>query len=135
MSQVFSGKFMEQFQRFMDDGGMDIDEELHRELYRNEWVVYAKRPLGGAAQVIEYLGRYTHKVAISNHRLVDIADGNVTFRYKDYRDDGKNKTMTLDLSNSYAVSACTFCRTVSAKSGTTAFSRRVIKENFASSRR
>lgn len=96
MSRVFRGKFMEQFRCFMADGGMDIDEELHRDLYRNEWVVYAKRPFGGAAQVIEYLGRYTHKVAISNHRLMDIAEDRVTFSYRDYRDGGKTKTMTLD---------------------------------------
>jgi len=95
MSRVFRGKFMEQFRRFMTGNGIETDEELHRELYRNDWVVYAKHPFGGAEQVIEYLWRYTHKVAISNHRLMDIADGNVTFSYKDYRDSGKIKTMTL----------------------------------------
>ena len=95
MSRVFRGKFMEQFRRFMTGNGIETDEELHRELYRNDWVVYAKHPFGGAEQVIEYLGRYTHKVAISNHRLMDIADGNVTFSYKDYRDSRKIKTMTL----------------------------------------
>lgn len=96
MSRVFRGKFMEQFRCFMADDGMAIDEELHCDLYQNEWVVYAKRPFGGAAQVIEYLGRYTHKVAISNHRLIDIANGRVTFSYRDYRDGGKTKTMTIE---------------------------------------
>ena len=51
-----------------------------------DWVVYAKRPFAGPEQVLDYVGRYTHRVAISNNRLLDIADGNVTFRYKDYRE-------------------------------------------------
>jgi len=59
-----------------------------------EWVVYAKRPFGGPAQVLNYLGRYTHRVAISNHRLVKLEDGQVTFRWKDYRD-GRQKLLTL----------------------------------------
>ena len=60
-----------------------------------EWVVYAKRPFAGPEQVLDYVGRYTHRVAISNNRLLDIADGNVTFHYKDYRHDSQQKTMTL----------------------------------------
>jgi hypothetical protein len=60
-----------------------------------EWVVYAKRPFAGPQQVLDYVGRYTHRVAISNHRLVDIADGGVRFQWKDYRDQGQPKTMTL----------------------------------------
>ena len=60
-----------------------------------QWVVYAKRPFAGPEQVLDYVGRYTHRVAISNNRLLDIADGKVTFRYKDYRHEGQRKTMTL----------------------------------------
>lgn len=62
-----------------------------------EWVVYAKPPFGGPARVLDYLGRYTHRVAISNDRLIAAEDGQVTFRYKDYRAGGrdKNKVMTL----------------------------------------
>ena len=59
-----------------------------------EWVVYAKRPFAGPEQVLDYVGRYTHRVAISNHRRLDIAEGQVTFRYKDYRHDAQQKTMT-----------------------------------------
>jgi putative transposase len=59
-----------------------------------EWVVYAKPPFGGPRQVLDYVGRYTHRVAIANQRLVAIADGQVSFRWKDYRD-GRQKTMTL----------------------------------------
>ena len=61
-----------------------------------EWVVYAKRPFAGPEQVLDYVGRYTHRVAISNNRLLDIAEDKVTFRYKDYRHDAQQKTMTLE---------------------------------------
>src|SRR5271155_3731397 len=67
-----------------------------RELRRVEWVVYAKPPFGGPAQVLAYLGRYTHRVAISNARLVSVTDEHVAFRWKDYRRDGKAKIMTLE---------------------------------------
>jgi len=60
-----------------------------------DWVVYAKPPFGGPRQVIEYLGRYTHRVAISNERLVGLRDGAVTFRWKDYRHEQRSKRMTL----------------------------------------
>jgi hypothetical protein len=60
-----------------------------------EWVVYAKRPFAGPKQVLDYVGRYTHRVALSNNRLLDIADGQVSFRYKDYRHEAQQKTMTL----------------------------------------
>ena len=53
-------------------------------LFRQDWVVYAKPPFGGPEHVLQYLARYTHRVAISNHRIVNFADGNVTFRWKDY---------------------------------------------------
>jgi putative transposase/transposase-like zinc-binding protein len=67
-----------------------------RELRRVEWVVYAKPPFGGPAQVLAYLGRYTHRVAIANSRLVSMTDHAVAFRWKDYRHHGKAKVMTLD---------------------------------------
>jgi hypothetical protein len=67
-----------------------------RPLRRIEWVVYAKRPFGGPQQVLDYLGRYTHRVAIANSRLIDLADGQVRFRWKDYRHHDKPKMMTLD---------------------------------------
>ena len=65
-------------------------------MVRTEWVVYAKPPWGGAATVLKYLARYTHKAAISNHRLVDLADGRVSFRWKDYAHGGRPGIMTLD---------------------------------------
>ena len=60
-----------------------------------EWVVYAKPPFAGPEQVLEYVGRYTHRVAISNNRLLDIADGMVRFLWRDYRDHNRQKTMTV----------------------------------------
>ena len=65
-------------------------------VWNTEWVVYAKRPFAGPAQVLDYVGRYTHRVAISNNRLVSMDNGKVRFRWKDYRDGNRQKTMTLD---------------------------------------
>ena len=60
------------------------------------WVVYAKPPFAGAERVLEYVGRCTHRVAIANNRIVDIEDGKVRFRWKDYRNENRQKVMTLD---------------------------------------
>ena len=67
-----------------------------RELRRINWVVYAKPPFGGPAQMLAYLGRYTHRVAISNARLVSVTGDQVAFRWKDYRHHGSSKVMTLE---------------------------------------
>ncbi len=66
-------------------------------LRHTPWVVYAKKPFGGAQQVLDYLGRYTHRVAIANGRLIDCANQTVSFRWKDYRACNKSRTMTLDV--------------------------------------
>lgn len=66
-----------------------------RPLYEKEWVVFCKAPFGGPDQVINYLGRYTHRVAISNDRILKLADDQVSFRYKDYKDGARQKVMTL----------------------------------------
>ena len=70
-------------------------EELLKPLYYKKWVTYAKAPFGGPEQVFRYLGRYTHRVAISNHRILNVANGRVAFSLKDYADGGRRKTMTL----------------------------------------
>jgi len=70
---------------------------LLAQLRATPWVVYAKRPFGGPAQVLTYLGRYTHRIAISNARLVSLVDGVVQFRWKDYADRGHTKIMALDV--------------------------------------
>jgi len=66
-----------------------------RPLFRSAWVVYAKRPFGGAQHALRYLGQYTHRVAISNHRLVALADGVVTFRWRDSAHQNMKRLMTL----------------------------------------
>ena len=65
-------------------------------VWNKPWVVYTKRPFAGPAQVLDYVGRYTHRVAISNNRLVSMDNGKVSFRWKDYRDGDRQKTMTLE---------------------------------------
>ena len=71
-------------------------EALCQKAGRLEWVVYAKRPFGGPEQVLKYLARYTHRVAISNRRLLSMEDGRVTFEWKDYAAGNQTKTMTLE---------------------------------------
>jgi hypothetical protein len=68
-----------------------------RSLYRQPWVVYAKPPFGSPVHVLHYLARYTHRVAISNHRLVTVTDESVSFRWKDYRHGSQVRTLTLDV--------------------------------------
>ncbi len=72
-------------------------EKLCDKLFKKKWITYIKKPFGGAEQVIDYLGRYTHRVAISNERIIKLENDRVTFRYRDYRDGNKNKLMTLDV--------------------------------------
>lgn len=90
LSKVFRAKYVQQLRT----GGI-IDQLLIDNLFQKQWVVYAKRPFGGPKQVIEYLGRYTHKVAISNHRITAVNNNQVSFTYKDYKQGGLQKTMTL----------------------------------------
>ncbi|NQU84479.1 MAG: IS91 family transposase [Mariniphaga sp.] len=71
-------------------------EVLKNKLYLKNWNVYSKKPFGGPDSVIKYLGNYTHRVAISNHRIISDDDGKITFRYKDYKSGVFNKTITLD---------------------------------------
>lgn len=93
MSKVFRARFIDALKQELPQ---TIEPSLVDELYKNHWVVYGKRPFNGPHSVIEYLGRYTHKIAISNHRITDISDDQVTFHYKDYRQEATTKTMTLD---------------------------------------
>lgn len=93
MSKVFRGKFIALLKERLPD---EINPGLIDALYKRDWVVYAKRPFSGPESVIEYLGRYTHKIAISNHRIKQFENGKVTFSYKDYRHGSVNKEMTLE---------------------------------------
>ena len=108
LSRVFRGKFLAGLREAFSQDKLILPGRLATlaepdgrvawwsSLYDKEWVVYAKRPFGGPEQVLKYLARYTHRVAISNARLVDLSNGRVTFRYKDYADGQQHKTMTLD---------------------------------------
>src|SRR5262249_14381489 len=71
-------------------------EQLRAQLYTKDWVVYAKAPLAGPAHVLDYVGRYTHRVAIANHRILDVRDGCVRFAYRNRRQGNRVRTMTLD---------------------------------------
>ncbi len=88
---MFRAKYLELLQRRLAAG----HEALLADLRRFEWVVYVKRPFAGPEQVLDYFGRYTHRIAISNHRLVCHQDGLVTFRWKDYADSIRTKLMAL----------------------------------------
>ncbi len=74
---------------------IELDKALRESLFKKDWVVYAKRPFSSPKSVVEYLGKYTHKVAISNHRLKSIEEERVTFSYKDYRSQGEKKVMSF----------------------------------------
>lgn len=92
MSKVFRAKFVASIKQKV----ADIDKELINNLFKKNWVIYAKRPFANPQSVIEYLGRYTHKIAISNHRIKSIDENTVTFSYKDYRKQAQTNEMTLD---------------------------------------
>ncbi len=91
LSEVFRARFVTALRNKFKG----LERSFYNALFRTPWVVYAKRPFGSPKHVIEYLGRYTHKVAISNHRIVDVQNDRVTIRYKDYRDKSKVKQMSL----------------------------------------
>jgi putative transposase/transposase-like zinc-binding protein len=108
LSRVFRGKFMAGLKRLYRRKQLRCagpcaalaDEkqfrELRRRLHRQDWVVYAKPAFGGPRQVLRYLGRYTHRVAISNHRLLAFDGERVTFRWKDYAHGNQQRQMTLE---------------------------------------
>lgn len=91
MSKVFRARFVAELRK----GFPPQPQSLYDQLFMQNWVVYAKQPFSGPKQVIEYLGRYTHKIAISNHRIQSVQPNAVSFVYKDYRDAAKKKTMQL----------------------------------------
>ena len=107
LSRVFRGKFVAGLKRLFRQKKLGFHGNLKhlsrpsrfraflRQLFRQDWVVYAKPAFGGPMPVLRYLGRYTHRVAISNHRLLDFDQERVTFRWKDYAHGGKQGKMTL----------------------------------------
>src|SRR5215470_11054748 len=107
LARLFRGKFLAGVKEAYDAGQLSLagsvanlakPEAFRRwldALYRQDWVVYAKRPFGGAQQVFRYLGRYSHRVAIANSRLVSMEHDRVSFRWKDYADRHRTKVMTV----------------------------------------
>ena len=107
LSRLFRRLFLAYLQEAFDAGQLHFFsslEALHspqdfarylNPIQKQEWVVYAKPPFAGPQQVVDYVGRYTHRVAISNHRLLEIENGQVKFHWRDYRDNNQQKTMTL----------------------------------------
>jgi hypothetical protein len=107
LGKVFRGKLVSALRNLYRRGQLQCHGSLKalreprafhqflRTLYQQEWVVYAKKPFGGPEHVLQYLSRYTHRVAISNHRLLGMEDGRVTFRWKDYAHGSRKRKMTL----------------------------------------
>jgi Putative transposase/Transposase zinc-binding domain len=107
LSRVFRGKFTDALKRAFRKGKLVFHGRLRclsnakmfriflRSVFPHDWVVYAKEPFGGPEHVLHYLARYTHRVAISNHRLISLEDGKVTFRWKDYAHGNKQRKMTV----------------------------------------
>lgn len=93
MSKVYRGRFIAALKEQLPQ---EMTKDLVHALYEHNWVVYAKRPFTGPQSVVEYLGRYTHKIAISNHRIKNTAEEKVSFAYKDYRHGSVQKEMELD---------------------------------------
>jgi hypothetical protein len=109
LQEIFRGKFVDALKQAFQNGQLRFEGDLKllaqpkifatwlRPLFRQDWVVYLKRPFGGPEYVLHYLGRYTHRVAISNHRLVSLTDGQVTFRWRDAAHHNEQKLLPLSL--------------------------------------
>jgi len=109
LRRVFRGKFVAALKSAFQHGQLHLSGNLAlltqpkifaswlRPLFRKDWIVYSKPPFGGPEYVLQYLGRYTHRVAISNHRLLSFANGQVTFRWRDSADHNQQKLMTVSL--------------------------------------
>ena len=105
LSKLFRGKFLAGFEKLLEAGKLKSPAEyteggkqpqaMLRKLRKKPWVVYSKAPFARPAKLLDYLSRYTHRVAIANHRLVSCLDGQVSFRYRDRTDGDRRKTKTL----------------------------------------
>jgi hypothetical protein len=107
LGRLFRGKFLAALSNAYNSGDLDMKgtsakledpmawNAFKDRLYRKDWVVYAKPPFGGVENVFSYLGRYTHRVAISNHRLIEMKNGRVSFAFRDYKNGNKKSVMTL----------------------------------------
>ena len=134
LSRVFRGKFVAGLRSAFRESILQFHGHLLplaeprafaswlRLLFRHDWVVYSKPPFGGPEHVLRYLGAYTHRVAISNSRLVALSEGNVTFRWRDTAHDNKKRLMPLPSMSSCDAFSCTCCRMALCASATSDFS-------------
>ena len=107
LSIVFRGKFLYYLKKAYTSNELKFKGEIEKlksqelfkqhldKLYKKQWVVYAKKPFGNAEKVLSYLGRYTHRIAISNHRIKKVENNKVSFQWKDYSDNNKKKIMRI----------------------------------------
>jgi predicted Zn-ribbon and HTH transcriptional regulator len=96
LSVVFRGKFLDLLTQAREKGRIETPSERLKALRKKNWIVYAKKPFGSPRTVLDYLGRYTHRVALSNERILSVQNGQVTFTYRDRKDKDRLKSMTLD---------------------------------------
>ena len=96
LSVVFRGKFLDLLTQAGENGRIETPSERLKALRKKNWIVYAKKPFGSPRTVLDYLGRYTHRVALSNERILSVQNGQVTFTYRDRKDKDRLKSMTLD---------------------------------------
>lgn len=95
LSRVFRGKYLDGLRRALNEHP-EIDSQVpYRDLWKQDWVVYAKKPFAGPRKVLEYLARYTHRVALTNNRLLNLRNGIVRLRWRDYAHGGRKKTLRL----------------------------------------
>jgi hypothetical protein len=102
MEPMFKKHFLRNLNRMVLGNEIAVEDKsswikIKPKLYQKQWIVYAKSPMGSVSQVVEYLSRYAHKVAISNHRILEVDDQTVRFQYKDYSDHNKVKPMSLTI--------------------------------------
>lgn len=96
LSRVFRGKFLDLLKQACDQGKIPPVSQRLQELRKKNWVVYAKKPFGSPQTVLDYLGRYTHRVALSNDRILQVEDGEITLSYRDRKDGDRKKALPLD---------------------------------------
>ena len=96
LSRVFRGKFIDLLKHNIDRGKIAAANNEIQALWKKNWVVYAKKPFGSPQTVLDYLGRYTHRVALSNNRILSVQNGQVTLSYRDRKDGDRKKTITLE---------------------------------------
>jgi hypothetical protein len=96
LSLVFRGKFIDLLKQNIDRGKIAAANNETQALWKKSWVIYAKKPFGSPEKVLDYLGRYTHRVALSNDRILNVQNGLVTLSYRDRKDRDRKKTLILD---------------------------------------